>query len=139
LAAELHFIGVMQPPMDRNYQCSELVNVLYEDRLGNTRATIANLEEISSKSVTLLCDAPLDPGLPLSFSVKSHALYGFIQSCVPDPILGWFIKIRLDRCSRWSGRWFMPEHFLALCASARTQPRDTTPPQVFNPGIAFGN
>ncbi len=125
--------------MDQTYQCSELVKVLYEDHFGQTRETIANLEEISPKAVTLLCDDPLGPGLPLSISVKNHALYGFIQSSVLDPILGWFVTVNLDKCSRWCGRWFVPEHFLALCASARTDPRDTTRRRVFNPGLASGS
>jgi hypothetical protein len=105
------------------YPCSELVKVLYEDPHGGTHETIANLEDISSNWATLLCDARLDTGLPVSFCVKGRDLYGFIRARVFDPILGWFVSITLDPDSRWCGRLFVPEHFLALCASARNEPQ----------------
>lgn len=125
----------MSPSLDQNrYQCSELVKVLYEDRFGRTREAIANLEEISSKSATLLFDDPLDRGLPISFSVKGHDMYGLIESSAADPTLGWFVRIRLNQFSRWCGRMFVPEHFLALCASARMEPEMIGPSKVFTRG-----
>src|SRR5258707_13567737 len=97
------------------YLCSELVSILYEDRDRNVHQTTANLEDISSGSAELLLfDNILQPGLAISFCSKDHDLYGVVQSCEQDPILGWFARIRLDKSSQWSGRKFIPEHFLPL-------------------------
>jgi len=79
---------------------------------------MANLEEISSTGATILLDERLEPGLPVSFWAKGHDLHGIVESSDLDPDLGWFVKIVLDSTSRWSGRMFVPEHFIALCASA---------------------
>lgn len=100
-----------------NYLCSELVNVLYEDGLNHTRSTVANLERISSNSATLLAEERLEPGRPISFAVKGFDLYGRIESVEVDQTLGCFTKIHLHRNSRWHGRMFVPEHFLALCVA----------------------
>ncbi|HEY6392275.1 MAG TPA: hypothetical protein VIX89_13400 [Bryobacteraceae bacterium] len=105
------------PHLDDNprYLCSELVSVLYEDRQGNVHQTTANLEDISAGSAELLLfDNILQPGAAISFCSKDHDSYGVVQSCEQDPVLGWFARIRLDRSSRWSGRKFIPEHFLPL-------------------------
>jgi hypothetical protein len=114
--------------------CSELVNVLYEDRHKNFHQTTANLEDISAKSAELLLfDNILQPGLAISFCAKDHDLYGVVQSCEEDPVLGWFARIRLDNSSRWSGRKFIPEHFLPICSTPETEaPRLTQPEHVRN-------
>jgi hypothetical protein len=103
---------------EQRYLCSELVSVLYEDASRHTHQAVANLEEISASTATLLSEEKLDLGRPISFSIKDHDLYGVVESSVFDPILGWFSKIKLDRLSRWHGRLFVPEHLFALCASA---------------------
>jgi len=108
----------MQHLTEPRYLCSELVNVLYEDRQKNVHQTTANLEDISSNSAELLLfDNILQPGTAISFCAKDHDLYGVVQSCEQDSILGWFARIRLDQSSRWSGRKFIPEHFLPICSA----------------------
>src|SRR5690349_2053874 len=102
---------------ERQYLCSELVSVLYEDASRQTHQAVANLEEISSSTATLLSEEKLESGRPISFCIKDHDLYGIVESSIFDPILGWFSKIKLDRLSRWHGRLFVPEHLFALCAS----------------------
>jgi len=110
------------------YLCSELVNVLYEDRQRQVHQTTANLEDISSGSAELLLfDDILQPGLPISFCAKDHDLYGVVQSCEQDPILGWFARIRLDKSSRWSGRKFIPEHFLPLRSTSEPEVHELVP------------
>lgn len=97
------------------YLCSELVSVLYEDRQKNVHQTTANLEDISANSAELLLfDNILHPGSEIAFCAKDHDLYGVVQSCEQDPVLGWFARIRLDASSIWSGRKFIPEHFLPM-------------------------
>ena len=97
------------------YLCSELVNVLYEDRDKNVHQTTANLEDISAGSAELLLfDNILQPGVEISFCAKDNDLYGVVESCEQDPVLGWFARIRLDKSSQWSGRKFIPQHFLPM-------------------------
>jgi hypothetical protein len=106
-----------QPLTERRYLCSELVSLLYEDRFRNTHEAMANLEEISSTTVTLLSEKKLGSGRPISLRAQGHDLYGVVESSVFDPLLGWYTKVKLDRLSRWHERLFVPAHFLALCAS----------------------
>jgi hypothetical protein len=107
----------MCPPDDRLYLCSELVSVLYEDGLQNTRQTLANLEDISSHSATLLCDEHLEPGLAVALRSKEHDLYGIVASATFDRLLGWYVVLRLDLSSRWTRQWFVPEHLVCVGAA----------------------
>src|SRR6266481_3352504 len=110
------------------YLCSELVNVLYEDRQRQVHQTTANLEDISSGSAELLLfDDILQPGLPISFCAKDRDLYGVVQSCEQDPTLGWFARIRLDKSSQWSGRKFIPKHFLPLHSGSEPEIHERVP------------
>jgi hypothetical protein len=102
------------------YLCSELVSVLYEDSSRQTRSMVANLEEISPDSAALLSEQPFAVGTAISLMLKNNDLYGITESNEYDPILGWFTTIRFDRSSRWSGRRFVPEHFLVLCSLSET-------------------
>ena len=105
------------PTKECRYLCSELISVHYEDRFGGTNQAVVNLEEISSTAATILADKKLEPGRPISLRAKQHRLHGIVESSDFDATLGWFVKIALDSDSRWHGRLFVPEHFIALCAS----------------------
>jgi hypothetical protein len=94
--------------------CSELVSVLYEDRSRRTRETVGNLEEISSDSAVLCLEESVQRGRAISFRVKNHDLYGIVDTCVSDAKLGFFVTVALDKSSRWSEKWFTPEHLLSL-------------------------
>src|SRR5581483_8319156 len=110
----------------QSHLCSELVTVLYEDRHRNTRRIVANLEEISPDSAVLLTEERLEPSLPITFCSREHDLYGCVESSCADEVLGWFTTVRLDRSSRWNGRWFLPGHFLSLCTVGPVdQPKPT--------------
>ncbi len=110
------------------YLCSELVSVLYEDRQKSVHQTTANLEDISANSAELLLfDNILQPGLAISFCAKDHDLYGVVESCEQDPVLGWFARIRLDKSSRWSGRKFIPEHFLPMHSASEPETQELIP------------
>jgi hypothetical protein len=113
------------PSEECRYMCSELVSVLYEDRSRGIYQAVGNLEEISSTGATILVDERLDPGLPISFHARGYDLHGIVESSDLDDDLGWFVKIELDSTSRWSGRMFVPAHFLALCASAFSPETET--------------
>ena len=111
------------------YLCSELVSVLYEDRQKKIHQTTANLEDISFNSAELLLfDNILQPGSAISFCAKDYDLYGVVQSCEQDPILGWYVRIRLDKSSRWNGRKFIPEHFLPFCSASEQEVHEHAQP-----------
>jgi hypothetical protein len=119
----------MQHQTEPRYLCSELVSVLYEDRRHNVHQTTANLEDISPNSAELLLfDNILQRGTAISFCAKDHDLYGVVQSCEQDPILGWFARVRLDQSSRWSGRKFIPEHFLPICSASELEVQELVQP-----------
>jgi hypothetical protein len=110
--------GMSHPSKECRYLCSELVSVVYEDHSRAIHQAVGNLEEISSTGATILFEERLESGLPLSFHAKGYDLYGIVESSDIDDDLGWFVKVKLESTSRWSGRMFVPAHFLALCASA---------------------
>src|SRR5271166_6580534 len=97
-----------------HYLCSELIPLLYEDSSGATRRLIGNLEEISGHSAVVLVESEIEPGSPVAMAIKGNDLYGQVESCSYDEILGWFVKVQLHPDSQWSGQRFLPEHFLAL-------------------------
>ena len=96
-----------------SFLCSQLVKVLYEDESCQTHSAIANLEEISASSATLLSDDLPEPWRPIAFSAKGHDLYGIVESVDIDEMLGCFIKIKLDPLCRWQETSFVPDHFFA--------------------------
>ena|SRR5579872_3378027 len=122
---------------DPIYLCSELVSVLYEDHSRNTRTAVANLEEISAAHATLLFDDPPQLGRPVAFAAKAQDLYGVVESIEVDQTLGCYTKVKLDPKSRWQGRLFVPEHFLALCAST-SQGEVRRPATIFAKSFTLG-
>jgi hypothetical protein len=108
----------MMRQTDDRYLCSEIVKVFYEDDFQNTRQSVANLEEISSRSVTLLCDQELKAGRPVSICLKDHDLYGTVASATYERHLGWFAVVQLEPSSEWSPHWFLPEHSFRVGAVA---------------------
>src|SRR5579884_3843496 len=113
----------MRSSDQRIHLCSELVSVLYEDRSRQTRQTVGNLEEISTTSALLCLEESVQRGRAISFHVKNHDLYGVVESCVADRLLGYFITMALDKSSQWSDKWFTPEHLLSLWKSAEEDGR----------------
>lgn len=113
--------------------CSEMVNVLYEDPSSKTRTASANLEQISREYAVLLTDDCPQPGCSITFDARGHNFYGTVESVELDDTLGCFAKIKLDSNSRWHGRVFVPEHFLALCSFAPAAELDDVPfsPKTF--------
>ena len=97
-----------------HYLCSELIPLLYEDSSGSTRRLTGNLEEISGRSAVVLVESEIEHGSPVAMAIKGNDLYGYVESCSYDEILGWFVKLHLHPDSQWSGQRFLPEHFLAL-------------------------
>jgi hypothetical protein len=103
----------------RNHLCSELVSLTRLSGDGVAQKLDGNLEEIGEFSALILTQAPVSPGTKIRVSGKVHALHGFVRSCTFDRLLGFFVEIGLDEESRWTEKWFRPEHLLSLCPSMR--------------------
>jgi hypothetical protein len=102
------------PAHEPRYMCSQLVNVLYEDRSLILNQTVANLEELSSTHATLLLEERLAPGSPASFHAKGHDLNGFVESSEYYETLGWMVEIELEPASKWNAEMFIPDHSLRI-------------------------
>jgi hypothetical protein len=116
----------------RNHLCSELVTVARVDDERSEAALDANLEEIGEWSALILAQDPIDPGTNLRVKGQAHELTGVVRACTFDRVLGFFIEIALDAESRWSEKWFVPEHLYALCPSMRcfTQTFSKVPEEI---------
>jgi hypothetical protein len=103
----------------RQHLCSELVSVARLSGRGSKQVLDGNLEEIGEWSALILTQDALPRGAKVRIKGKAHELKGFVRSCTFDRVLGFFIDIGLDAESRWSEKWFLPEHLFALCPSMR--------------------
>jgi hypothetical protein len=110
----------MQPhTFFRNHLCSELVSVIRLAGRRSVQLLYGNLEEIGEWSALILTQGAIPTGSKVRVRGKAHELKGFVRSCEFDPLLGFFVDIGLDAGSRWSEKWFVPEHLFALCPSMR--------------------
>lgn len=113
-----------------HYLCSEIVTVTYEDRPGEIRQSIANLEEIASDKAVVLVEEPPRLGMPISLAIQGRDLFGIVRARLHDAALGWFAIVSLDAASEWRREWFAPRHLLAVCecsqdALTSTKARDS--------------
>ncbi len=97
------------------YLCSELVTVTLEEKPGEIRQAIANLEEISSDCAVILLDEEPKLGSSISLAVKDRDLFGVIKASLYDAALGWYAIVGLDVASRWHREWFRPKHLFEIC------------------------
>lgn len=103
----------------RKHLCSEQVSVARVSAGRSAQALEGNLEEIGEWSALILTQDAVPPGTKVRVKGKAHELKGFVRSCTFDRLLGFFIDIGLDAESRWSEKWFVPEHLFTLCPSMR--------------------
>lgn len=103
----------------RQHLCSELVSVIRLSGRHTVQALVANLEEIGEWSALILAEAAVPLGTKVRVKGIAHELKGFVRSCTFDRRLGYFIEVALDAESRWSEKWFVPEHLFALCPTMR--------------------
>lgn len=117
----------------RNHLCSELVSVIRLSGNRSVQALKGNLEEIGEWSALILTQAPLSPGTKVRIRGKVHELKGFVRSCTFDRLLGFFVDIGFESESRWSEKWFVPQHLFALCPSMRyfTEATPKVPEKLF--------
>jgi hypothetical protein len=100
-----------QISLERHW-CSELVAIVNVTRRGVAESLAANLEEIGAHSALVLTECPLPVGSRVHIACRSHVLKGATTRCEFHHALGYFLEIRLAPASRWSRRWFSPQHLL---------------------------
>jgi hypothetical protein len=100
-----------QLSLERNW-CSELVALVNVSRRGVAESVTGNLEEIGERSALVLTECPLPTGSRVHMVCRQHMLRGVTISCELHRELGYFIEIELAPASRWSRRWFSPQHLL---------------------------
>jgi hypothetical protein len=76
------------------------------------KSVAGNLEEIGGRSALVLAECPLPVGSRVHIACRSHILKGATTSCKFHRALGYFLEIELAPASRWSRRWFSPQHLL---------------------------
>jgi hypothetical protein len=104
--------------------CSELVFVTRADRRGR-HAVPGNLEEIGEWFAEVLTECSFPVHSPIRIVSKSHQMEGVVENCKRHQPLGFFVKVKLSPQSRWSDRWFTPQHLLQLWSGtqAASQPK----------------
>ena len=104
---------------EKRHLCSELVSMTCAGP-GGWYAIAGNLEEIAETSALVLAENRVRPGTKVRIRCETNQLKGVVKSCVHDE-LGYQVKVRLDPDSRWSERWFTPQHLLTLTGKIRHQ------------------
>jgi hypothetical protein len=100
--------------------CSELVFISSINRRGR-QGVLGNLEEIGERFAEILTDCSFPRATMVRIVTKAHELEGFVENCRRDQQLGFVVKVKLSPQSRWSERWFTPQHLLQLWSG--TQPK----------------
>ena len=93
--------------------CSELVFITRADRRGR-QPMLGNLEEIGEWFAEVLTECAFPRDSVVKIVSKAHQLEGVVENCTRRHPLGFFVKVRLSPESRWSERWFTPQHLLRL-------------------------
>ena len=106
------------------FLCSEMVFITRADRRG-CPAMLANLEEIGEWFAEILTDCAFPQNAPVRIVSKGQQLEGIVEGCTQNQPLGFFVKVRFNPESRWSERWFTPQHLLKLWSGtqADNQPK----------------
>jgi hypothetical protein len=108
-------------------------------RQGRSRHALdGNLEEIGEWSALILTQEAVSAGTTILVKGKDQELKGRVRSCSFDGLLGFFLEIELDPESRWSEKWFTPEHLFALCPTMRyfTEKMPKVPEKCFPEKVA---
>jgi len=93
--------------------CSELVDVVWRDRQGRQRKTLANLEDISSSGMCLQMDIPVHLDTVVQVSYPKGKFEGSVRYCMYREI-GYFLGVQfLPGCS-WSPESYQPQYLLDL-------------------------
>ncbi len=91
--------------------CADMVDVLWKDKGGRAKKSVANLEDISLSGACLQVDVAIPLKTPIRITHAKGHLAGIVKYCVFREI-GYFLGIEFDSDSRWSLRQYRPQHLL---------------------------
>ena len=98
---------------ETRHLCSELVRILG----GPSISLYGNLEEIGERSAVVLTETPLQRRAKISIACRMNQLKGTVEACTFEESLGYYVRVKFDRDTRWSPRWFTPKHLYTLFRS----------------------
>jgi hypothetical protein len=88
---------------------------------------LGNLEEIGEWFAEILTDCSFPRAAAVRIVSKTHQLEGVVADCKRHQSLGFCVKVKLAPASRWSDRWFTPQHLLQLWSGTPAdQPKVST-------------
>jgi len=122
----------------RQHLCSELVSIARLSGGRSIHTLDGNLEEIGEWSALILTQEAVAAGTTILVKGKGQELKGRVKSCSFDGLLGFFVEMELAPESRWSEKWFTPEHLFALCPTMRyfTEKMPKVPEKCFPEKVA---
>ena len=97
--------------LETRMMCADLIEVHWKDHSGQTRTTLANLEDISLSGACLQVDLPIPLETNLRIGHRKGELQGRIRYCVYREI-GYFLGVQFEPGSKWTQRLFRPLHLL---------------------------
>ncbi len=65
----------------------------------------------------VLTETPLQRRSKVRIACGMNYLKGTVEACTFEETLGYYVRVRFDRDSRWSPRWFTPKHLFSLFRS----------------------
>jgi hypothetical protein len=93
--------------------CSELVDVHWVDRMGQSKKALANLEDISLSGVCLQMDSPVPLNTMLRICHPRGEFQGSVRYCLFREI-GYFLGVQFEPGSNWCPHAYQPQHLLDL-------------------------
>ena len=91
--------------------CAELVEVIWKDKSGRQRRTVANLEDISQSGACLQMESSIVRGTPIWIRYGDGELVGAVRYCLYRD-LGYFVGVVFSEGCKWSRKHFRPRHLL---------------------------
>lgn len=95
---------------------------------------LGNLEEIGEWFVEVLTECAFPRDAVVRIVSKAQELEGVVEACTRHQALGFFVKVRLAPQSRWSERWFTPQHLLKLWSGTRLNHQPKVSPLTASSG-----
>ena len=91
--------------------CSELVTVSWHDSEGETKQTVAVLEDISPSGACVQTDRPIPSGEEVVVCYENGNLAGKVRYCRADEV-GFYVGVQFPPATKWLQSEFVPDHLL---------------------------
>jgi len=111
LAADNLGMGSSEKRRDHRLLCAGLVRVRWTGADGRAVSTIANLDDLSRRGVSLLLECAIARGTRVELSYRDLEASGEVRYSKPTD-LGWIAGVVFDAGSQWDPVACPPEHLL---------------------------